>query len=72
VVAVPTGSAAQESDPPRTLFRRHADRYDAAAVRSWALSQGIEVSRTGGLPRFVYDLFEAELAVTPDGPATPA
>lgn len=31
-------------------------------VRSWALQQGIEVAPTGGLPRFVYELYRKEHA----------
>lgn len=41
-----------------TDFQRLARRHDAALVRSWARAHGIEVSPTGGLPRYVYDLYE--------------
>lgn len=40
---------------------------DSSVVRAWALARGIEVSTTGGLPRFVYELYDAE---HPDGAPT--
>jgi hypothetical protein len=46
---------------PGPGFRRLSTAHPASDVRAWALHRGIEVSRTGGLPRFVYELYEAEL-----------
>jgi hypothetical protein len=43
----------------RAGFREVARTHDAATVRAWARSAGIEVSPTGGLPRFVYELYLA-------------
>jgi hypothetical protein len=45
-----------------TSFQTLATTYDAAAVRAWAIEQQIEVSHTGGLPKFVYELYAAAVA----------
>lgn len=45
---------------PEAAFRGLTAAYPAAAVRAWALLRGLEVSHTGGLPRFVYELYAAE------------
>jgi hypothetical protein len=45
-----------------TSFQTLATTYDAAVVRAWAIEQQIEVSHTGGLPKFVYELYAAALA----------
>ena len=52
---------------PRSSFRRSVEQHDAAAVRRWAWSCGMQVSRTGGLPRYVYELYEAQLSTVPAG-----
>lgn len=41
-------------------FRQLARAHDAPAVRAWAFARGIELARTGGLPRWVYDLYEQD------------
>ncbi len=51
-------TAAPPGGRPPTDFQRLSRRHDAALVRAWARSCGIEVSPTGGLPRYVYDLYE--------------
>lgn len=40
-------------------FREAAASCSTRAVRTWALAHGIEVAPTGGLPRFVYELYLA-------------
>lgn len=49
----------------RTIRAMRA-RCRTSDVRAWALANGIEVARHGGLPRFVYDLYlDAQAAVGP-------
>lgn len=49
------------TEDPATTFQSLATTYDASVVRAWAIERRIEVSRTGGLPRFVYELYAAEV-----------
>lgn len=61
-----------EEEGPETApsaYRRAVGSLDHRTVRHWALSNGIEVSRTGGIPRFVFDLYrEAQVSPRPRRP----
>jgi hypothetical protein len=52
----------------RSFAALRAD-LDGAQVRAWAIARGLAVSRTGGLPRFVYELYATEKQAAPDPPA---
>ena len=57
------------ADPP-LVVPPGAAVVSAREVRAWARDHGIRVARTGGLPRFVYDLYRAahpRCVVSPDG-----
>lgn len=47
----------QERGP--TPFQEASRSLDARTVRTWALRNDIAVSTTGGIPRFVYELYRA-------------
>lgn len=51
-------------DPGRT-YADVKQRCDTAVVRRWARRRGLEVSTTGGLPRFVYEIYLRELHALP-------
>lgn len=44
---------------PRVPGRGADPRPPVSEIRAWARDHGIPVARTGGLPRFVYDLYRA-------------
>lgn len=51
-----------------TTSRTFADlrrRYPTARVRAWAIQNDLPVARTGGLPRFVYELYAGRAASEP-------
>ncbi|SDD94275.1 hypothetical protein SAMN05421872_112175 [Nocardioides lianchengensis] len=56
------------TDAPAT-FRSLASTCTASEVRAWALAHDMAVARTGGLPRYVYDLY---LAAHDRGPRSAA
>lgn len=41
----------------RTPFQRLSSAYPAPVVRRWAHAHGIAVERTGGLPRWLYEMY---------------
>ncbi|MEI5673238.1 MULTISPECIES: Lsr2 family DNA-binding protein [unclassified Nocardioides] len=57
-----TIGARPHPDSGPTPYQRLSRRHDAATVRTWARSRGMELAPTGGLPRYVYALYEAEIA----------
>jgi hypothetical protein len=63
---VPSGASVTALAHPSDLGRKTPERpsyslllgaVSASEVRTWALENGIQVSPTGGLPRFAYLLF---------------
>lgn len=58
-----SGKSTGESRGP--TFRELSASVSTTEVRAWALGRGMGVSRTGGLPRFVYDEFLASRTESP-------
>lgn len=55
-------------DRPRVSGRGAGPgRPPVREIRAWARDNGIQVARTGGLPRFVYDLYQAAQPVSRTG-----
>jgi hypothetical protein len=49
--------AARESPAP---FRDLARSCSAKELRTWAIRRGIDIAPTGGLPRYLYEMYAAE------------
>jgi hypothetical protein len=52
-MSAPTADVPPE--PDAVPFAELVRACDTGAVRAWARAEGLQVSRTGGLPRFVYE-----------------